>query len=89
MRGCDFGAKCTRNCLAAGLCPYPLGVAHSAAPDSLAEFRGWEGRDGRGKRQGKERERGYVKGRREDGREEKDGGGKEESKGVGLCPTRN
>jgi len=42
----------------------------------------------RGKWQGKGRARGYVKGRREDGREEKDGGGKEESK-VGLCPTRN
>jgi len=24
-RGCDFGAKCTRNCLAAGLRPDPLG----------------------------------------------------------------
>jgi len=26
---------------------------------------------------------------REDMSKEKDGGGKEESKGVGLCPTRN
>jgi len=50
--------------------------------------RGVLGRDGRGKRQGKRRARGYVKGRREDVREEKDGGGKEESK-VGLCPTQN
>jgi len=72
-RGYDFGAKCTRNCLATP--PGPAGGAHdSAASDSLAEFR--EGRDGRGKRQGKGRARGYVKGRREDVREE-DGGGKE------------
>jgi len=39
-RGCDFGAKFTRNCLAAA--PGPAGGAHSAAPDSLAEFRGGE-----------------------------------------------
>ena len=44
-----------------------------------------EGRDGRGKRQGKGRARWYVKGRREDGREEKDGGGREESKGKSGC----
>ena len=31
------------------------------------------------------RARWYVKGRREDGREEKDGGGKEESKGKSGC----
>jgi len=41
MRGYDFGAKCTRNCLAAP--PGPAGGAHdSAASDSLAEFRGGE-----------------------------------------------
>jgi len=34
--------------------------SHSAAQDSLAEFRG--GRDGRGKRHGKGRARGYIKG---------------------------
>jgi len=82
MRGCDFGAKCTRNCLAAT--PGPAGEAHGAAPDSLAGFRG--GRDGRVKGQGKGRARGYIKGRREDGTEEKDGG-KEESKGkLGCVP---
>jgi len=46
-----------------------------------------QSRDGREKRQGKGRARGYVKGRREDVREEKDGGGKEESKGkLGCAP---
>jgi len=62
--------------------------SHSAAPDSLAEFRG--GRDGRGKRQAKGRARGYIKGRREDGSEEKErgGGGRKQGK-VGLCPNRN
>ena len=60
--------------------PGPAGGAHdSAASDSLTEFR--EGRDGRGKRQGKGRARGYLKGRRENVREEKDGAGMEESKG--------
>jgi len=56
-------------------------------PDSLAEFR--EGRDGTGKRQGKGRARGYVKGRREDVREEKDGEGRKKAKEGRLCPTRN
>ena len=62
--------------------------AHSAAPDSLAECREgerWHQRDGTGKRQGKGRARGYAKGRREEVREEKDGGGKEESKGKSGC----
>jgi len=62
--------------LAAGLRPDPLGDrAHNAAPNSLAEFRGGEGwqRKTVGQREGE----GYIKGRREDGREEKDGGGKE------------
>ena len=85
MRGCDFGAKCTRNCLAAT--PGPAGEAHGAAPDSLAGFRG--GRDGRVKGQGKGRARGYIKGG-EDGREDKErGGGGRKQRKVGLCPTRN
>ena len=35
------------------------------------------------------RARGYVKGRREDVREEKDGREGRKQRKVGLCPTRN
>jgi len=64
--------------------PGPAGGAHSAAPDSVAEFRG--GGDGRGKWQGKGRARGYVKGRREEGREEKDGEGRKKAKESRVVP---
>jgi len=45
--------------------------------------------DGRGKRQGKGRAIGYVKGRREDGRREGWGREGRKQRKVVLCPTRN
>ena len=61
--------------------------AHSAAPDSLAEFREGEGmaeENGRAKggREGKG-EKGGCEGREGWGREER------KQRKVGLCPTRN
>jgi len=72
----------TRNCFAAP--PGPAGGAHSAAPDSLAEFRGGERwhRKTAGQREGER-----VRKEEEDGREEKDGGGKKESKGKSGCAS--
>jgi len=84
MRGCDFGAKCTRTVLR--LRPDPLGSSQHCprGPDSLAEFRGGEGwqRKTAGQREG-ERVRKEEKGGCE-GREE-DGGRKEESNGKSGC----
>jgi len=45
-----------------------------------------EGRDGRGKWQGKGKARGYIKGRREDVREEKDGEGRKKAKESRVVP---
>jgi len=87
MRGYDFGAKCTRNCLSTPT--GPTGGAHdSAASDSLTEFRGgerWQ-RKTAGQREGKrvlKGEKGGCEGREgcwRDGRKQRK---------VGLCPTRN
>ena len=79
MRGCDFGAKCTRNCLAA--LAGPSVGAHSAVPDSLAEFRGgerWQ-RNTAGQREG-ERVRKGKKG----GWEGREGWGRERRKQIGM-----
>ena len=59
--------------------PDPLG-----SPQRCPRFRG--GRDSRGKRQGKGRARGYVKGRREDVREEKGGEGRKKAKESRVVP---
>jgi len=64
--------------------PGPLGSSQSCPRIPRAEFR--EGRGGRGKRQGKGRARGYVKGRREDGREEKNGEGRNKAKECRVVP---
>jgi len=76
--------------LVAGLCPDPgpAGEAHSAAPDSLAEFREgerWQ-RKTAGQREGERLRKGEKAGW--EGREGWGMEGRKQRK-VGLCPTRN
>ena len=86
ITGCVFvfvsreAAILAQNALETGGSARTAGGAHSAVPDL------GEGRDGRGKRQGKGRARGYIKVRREDVREEKDGEGRKKAKESRVVP---
>jgi len=78
-----FSLKCTRNRLAAGLRPDPLGeLERSTRPPSI--IRGLGGQEGRGR----ERMKGKGEGKRrgEGGREMKGGGGGKEMKEEFILP---
>ena len=72
-----------RNCSAAP--PGPAGGAHSAAPDSLAEFRVGERWQSWQRKTAEQREGEMVRKGEKGGCERREGGEKEESKGKSGC----
>jgi len=84
-RSVIFSLKCTRNRLAAGLCPDPLGeLEHSSRPPS--HIRGWDGDPRRG---GRERDRKERRGMREGKEGEESKGGKKEGMSGGRKGNRS